>query len=83
MLKVALIICNYFKQELHCKVEVVLQMASGDMEVRVKSKFGVAADQPIEWHYKPCTFSPVVRKLILGSDETLGILGSRVNGDVY
>lgn len=57
-------------------------MASPDMEMKVRSQLGVAADQPMDWHCKPCTFSPVVRQLISDNDEGLGVLGSGISGDV-
>lgn len=57
-------------------------MASPDMEMKVRSQLGVADDQPMEWHYKPCTFSPMVRQLVMGDDEGLGVLGSGISGDV-
>lgn len=64
------------------KVQLVLQMASSDMEQRVRRRLGVPADQPMEFYYQPCTFSPMVRQLVMGNNKGLGVLGSGINGDV-
>ena len=58
----------------------MLQMASPDMEMRVRAKLGLAADQQVNWSYKTSDFSPTVRQLTLRDDSA--VLGKGINGQV-
>ena len=43
----------------------VVQMASDDLEMRVRAKLELPPDQQLEWCYTATDFSPVVRHLIV------------------
>ena len=58
----------------------MLQMASQDMEMRVRTKLGLTPDQQQEWCYKPCDFNYAVRQLDVDGDKA--VLGKGINGNV-
>lgn len=49
----------------------VVQMASGDMEMRVRAELGLPSNQQVEWSYKSSDFSPAVRQLDIDGDQAV------------
>lgn len=62
------------------RCDAAVQMASGDMEMRMRAKRGLAPDQDATWTYQPSEFSPAVRVLVTDAEQT--VLGQGINGTV-
>lgn len=58
----------------------MVQMASADMEMRLRTKLGLAPDQKASWTYQPSDFSPAVRQLVMHGDKA--VLGQGISGTV-
>ena len=56
-----------------------LQLASVNMELRVRAKLGLSPDQDASWTYKRSDFSPLVRMLIRDADSSPQVLGKGHN----
>ena len=46
----------------------------------MRKKLGLSENEEVEWTYQQADFSPLVRKLVTGGDQTLG---AGINGAVY
>ena len=58
----------------------LLQLASDDMEHKVRAKLGLNPHQEVVWNWAVSDFSPMVRQLVKGSEDGLG---AGINGTVY
>lgn len=62
---------------------MLLQLASADMELRMRAKLGVAPEQEVTWTYRPSAFSPLVRELVRDADSSSEVLGQGHNEPVH
>ncbi len=63
--------------------DMLLQLASFEMEQQVRSTLGVAPDQEVTWKWKQSGYSPWVRLLAEVGGIDIGLLGKGVNGPVH
>lgn len=63
--------------------QLLLQLASYEMEQQVRSPLGIPPDQEVTWEWKQSGFSPWVRLLAEVGGIDIGLLGKGVNGPVH
>ena len=62
---------------------MVLQLASPEMEQRLRSMLQTPPDQGVVWVWKRPAYSPRVRLLEEINGAEMGLLGQGANGGVY
>ena len=63
--------------------DLLLQLASSEMEQQVRGTLGVAPDHEVTWEWKQSGYSPWVRLLAEVKGTDIGLLGKGVNGPVH
>ena len=67
---------------LHHAAIGAVQLASADMELRVRAKLGLSPEQGANWTHKHSDFSPLVRMLVRDADSSPEVLGKGHNEPV-
>ena len=57
-----------------------MQLASDDMEHKMRAELGLNPDQEVVWDWKVSDFSPMVRQLVKGGQDGLG---AGISGTVH